>query len=162
MRWLRKIYFEVHNPKLGMLSAFANGVIVYWVNREYGFVAAFLAALKGGLGSFITGGFFGRLTERFAGIRQTLFAYPLGMVVPTCIAYVFIATLHYTTGTPLPLESTLFPMALSMFLYNPVTIFAMRRGFFRTDNSRPPVRGRRAKRESDNLDPATELAQLQE
>ena len=140
---LKRLYLEFHNYKLGLLSAFAHGVIVYFVNHKYGFLPSFLAALKGGLGSFFTGGFFGRITERFSEIEKPYFAYPLGMVVPTCIAYSIIGLIHYTTYTPVPFWSTVLPGALSMFVYNPITIFVLRRGLFRVNTAKPSIRERR-------------------
>lgn len=140
VRGLKKAYFELHNYKLGMLSATAQGAIVYYVNHKYGFDDAFLAALKEGLGSFFFGGFFGRLTERFSEIRNPLIAYPLGMVVPTVIAHSLIGVIHYTTGTPVPFWSTVIPAMMSMFVYTPATIFVLRRGLFRINKSRPSIR----------------------
>lgn len=142
---LKKLYFEFHNWKLGLLSFAINFVLVYLVNREFGWFAAGLAGVKHGVTAFCLGGFFGRITERFSEIRNPLLAYPLGSVVPTVIAHALLFIMHYTTGTPLPLESTLVPMAISMFVNVPATIFVLRRGFFRVNRSKPAVKDRTRK-----------------
>jgi hypothetical protein len=161
--FVKRLYLELHNYKLGMLSALAQGAVVYYINHKFGLVAALLAALKEALGSFIAGGFFGRITERFSEIDKWYVAYPLGMVVPTVIAHSLIGVVHYTTGTPVPLWSTVIPMMISMFVYTPATIFVLRRGLFRVNKSKPSVRERRmkARKEADeNLDTPPQLARV--
>jgi hypothetical protein len=158
---LKKLYLEFHNWKLGILSFFINFGLVYWVNRKYGWVAAGLAGVKHGVTAFGLGGFFGRITERFSELRNPLLAYPLGAVVPTVIAHVFIFAMHYTTGTPLPIESTLVPMAMSMFINTPATIFVLRRGFFRVNRTKPAVKDR-TRRFAVRLEPVAEPATVSE
>jgi len=145
MKRFLKLYFEIHNWKLGLISFTINLAIVYWVNREFGVIAAGLAGVKHGFTAFILGGFFGRITERFSEIRSPWLAYPLGSVVPTLLAHIVIFAMHFTTGTPLPIESTLVPMAISMFFNTPATIFVLRRGFFRINTAKPAVKDLRAR-----------------
>lgn len=139
---LKRAWGEVINAKLGLLSVAINFSIVYWVNHEFGIIAAGLAASKDGLSKFLVGGFFGRITERFSEIRNPLLAYPLGAFVPTVIAYTLFFIMHATTGTPLPLQSTIYPMMLSMFVNTPTTIFVLRRGYLRQNQRRPAVKDR--------------------
>ena len=155
-----KLYFEVHNWKLGLLSFGINFIAVYWVNREFGLVAAGLAGVKHGITAFFLGGFFGRITERFSELRNPFLAYPLGAIVPTVLAHVPIYLMHYFTGTPLPLASTLVPMAISMFANTPATIFVLRRGFFRVNKSKPAVKDFRLRREQ-RLRAQAELAEAE-
>lgn len=139
---LKRAIGEVINTKLGLLSVAVNFSIVYWVNHEYGLIAAGLAASKDGLSKFLVGGFFGRITERFSEIRSPFLAYPLGAFVPTVMAYTLFFIMHATTGTPLPLQSTIYPMMLSMFVNTPTTIFVLRRGYLRQNQRKPAVKDR--------------------
>lgn len=137
-----RLWGEVINAKLGLLSFTTNFLIVFWVNHEHGLVLALITGFKDGLAKFFLGGFFGRLTERFSEIRSPFLAYPLGSIIPTCLAYVLYFTMHATTGTPEPIMSTLVPMAVSMFINTPTTIFILRRGYFRQNTSKPAVKDR--------------------
>jgi len=154
---LKRLVLEFHNWKLGLLSFAINFFLVYWVNREFGWLAAGLAGAKHGVTAFCLGGFFGRITERFSEFRNPLLAYPLGSIVPTVIAHALLFIMHYTTGTPLPLESTLVPMAISMFLNAPATIFVLRRGFFRVNRTKPAVKDR-TRKFAVRIDPVAEPA----
>ena len=159
MRRVKKLFLEVLNPKLGLLSVVAQlvqGGVVFLVNTDADLVAALLAAAKQIFFSFFWGGFFGRIAERFAEIKSPLLAYPLGSAVPTLMAYTLMFFVHLFTATPRPLVSTILPMLISMFIYNPITIFVLRRGFFRTYKSRPTVKERqRMDRESPAADPSS-------
>jgi hypothetical protein len=140
--WIKRIWDEVINAKLGLLSFSINFAIVYWVNHEHGFTLAFISAFKDGLGKFFLGGFFGRISERFSEIRNPLLAYPLGSVIPTILAYTLFFFMHFFTATPEPTRSTLYPMMFSMFISTPTTIFVLRRGFMRQNKRKPAVKDR--------------------
>lgn len=139
---LKRAWDEVINAKLGLLSFTINFAIVYWVNSEFGFLLASISAFKDGLGKFFLGGFFGRISERFSEIRNPFLAYPLGSVVPTVMAYSFFFLMHYFTATPEPFRSTIYPMAVSMFISTPTTIFVLRRGYMRQNMKKPAVKDR--------------------
>jgi hypothetical protein len=140
--WLKRIWDEIINAKLGLMSFGINFGIVYWVNHEHGLIIALISAFKDAIGKFFVGGFFGRISERFAEIRNPLLAYPLGSVVPTVIAYSLFFVLHSTTMTPEPTKSTIYPMLFSMFISTPTTIFVLRRGFMRQNTRKPAVKDR--------------------
>ena len=158
MRGVKKLFLEVLNPKLGLLSVVAQlvqGGVVFLVNTDADLLSALLAAAKQVFFSFFWGGFFGRIAERFAEIKNPLLAYPLGSAVPTLMAYTLMFLVHFFTSTPKPLLSTILPMLISMFIYNPITIFVLRRGFFRTYKSRPTVKERqRMEREASAAESA--------
>jgi hypothetical protein len=142
LSWSKKTIDAVINAKLGLVAFAINFAIVYWVNHNYGFLEASWAGVKGGLSAFILGGIFGRMSERFSEISNPWLAYPLGSVIPTLLAYSIILPMHWFTGTPKPVMSTLLPMLQSMFINTPSTIFVLRRGFLRQNVKKPAVKDR--------------------
>ena len=140
--WIKRIWGEIINAKLGLLSFAINFALVYWANYEHGILLASISAAKDGFIKFFAGGFFGRISERFSEIRNPLLAYPLGSIVPTIIAYSFFFIMHFTTATPEPVKSTLWPMLFSMFISTPTTIFVLRRGYMRQNKRKPAVKDR--------------------
>lgn len=139
-KWFKRFADEVINAKLGLVAFTINFAIVYWVNRDFGFAAASWSGIKGGASAFILGGIFGRMSERFSEIPNPWLAYPLGSVVPTVLAYIIIFSMHWFTGTPKPIMSTILPMLQSMFINTPSTIFVLRRGFLRQNVKKPAVK----------------------
>lgn len=140
--WIKRIWGEIINAKLGLLSFAINFALVYWANFEHGVLLASISATKDGFIKFFAGGFFGRISERFSEIRNPLLAYPLGSIVPTIIAYSLFFIMHFTTATPEPVKSTLWPMLFSMFISTPTTIFVLRRGYMRQNKKKPAVKDR--------------------
>ena len=140
--WIKRIWGEIINAKLGLLSFAINFGLVYWANYEHGILLASISAAKDGFTKFFAGGFFGRISERFSEIRNPLLAYPLGSIVPTIIAYSLFFIMHFTTATPEPIKSTLYPMLFSMFISTPTTIFILRRGYMRQNQRKPAVKDR--------------------
>lgn len=142
LKIVKRTYKALHNYKLGLLSFSINFFPVFayqlWKVKS-GFLIAGSVGLKQGFAAFWLGGFFGRITERFSEIPNPWLAYPLGCFVPTVLAHVLYAMMHMLTATPEPIESTLVSMTVSMLVYTPVTIFVLRRGFFKTH--RPAKRG---------------------
>lgn len=84
------------------------GGMVYYVNREFGFNLAIVAALKQAFYTFLLGGIFVRISEVIATKTENKWVgVMLGSFIATCITTMAVYTLHVIKGTPLPYESTL-------------------------------------------------------
>ena len=84
------------------------GVVVFCINLDHGALAALPAALKQATYTFFVAGFILRLSENLA-IKQELgvMAFPLAVIIPSCIAIGLTYALHNLKGTPEPLHSTI-------------------------------------------------------
>ncbi len=67
------------------------------------------------------------------------------------MAYTLYFIMHTTTGTPKPVESTLYPMLVSLFLTSPTTTYILRRGYMRQNKSRPAVKDRTWKKKQARM-----------
>lgn len=96
------------NLKTATIGAIMMGSIVYYVNMDFGFNLAIVAALKQATYTFFFGGACVRLAEVTATRTSNKW---LGVVLSTfitsCVSIAAVYTVHVLKGTPLPFYSTL-------------------------------------------------------
>jgi len=85
------------------------GSIVYYINREYGFDEASVAALKQASYNFLIGGAVTQVAKNIAQSQTLRYktAIVASGVIPGIITSGLTYALHSLKGTPQPLESTL-------------------------------------------------------
>jgi len=89
-------------------AALFLGVLVFCINVNHGAWAALPAALKQATYTFFAAGFIVRLCENLAMKHELgVMAFPLAVIVPSCIAIGLTFLVHSLKGTPEPLHSTL-------------------------------------------------------
>ncbi len=94
--------------KSATAGALIMGGMVYFVNREFGFDQAIVAALKQAFYTFFFGGACVRISEIIAVKTENKFmGIALGTLVASCITTGAVYTIHVMKGTPLPIESTI-------------------------------------------------------
>jgi len=93
--------------KMGTAGAFVMGAAVYFVNAEYGFTAAFIAALKQGGYTFLIGGTMVRISENMAVyFENPVISKIMAVLVPSILTLGLTFFVHSLKGTPEPLAST--------------------------------------------------------
>lgn len=84
------------------------GGMVYYMNRQFGFDQAIVAALKQAFYTFFFGGACVRISEILSvKIDNKWLGVLIGTIVASCITIGAVYTIHSMKGTPLPFESTL-------------------------------------------------------
>lgn len=105
--------------RMGILGAISMGLIVYYINADHGFMAAFIAALKQGLYTFFFGALFVRMSENIASsISLRIQAILCGGFVPSILTSALTYVLHAIKGTPEPWHSTIPTMILSLMSFS--------------------------------------------
>jgi hypothetical protein len=89
-------------------AALFLGLVVFAINYSHGAFAALPAALKQATYTFFVAGFIVRLCENLV-LKPSLgmIAFPLAVILPSCIAIGLTFLLHSLKGTPEPFHSTL-------------------------------------------------------
>ncbi len=99
--------------KAGFLGGLILGACVYWINADFGWQAAGVAALKQGCYTWFFGGSLVRLCETFSLKGQHKWrSIMLGTIIPTMIAISAVLTIHHLKGTPRPFYSSI-PVMIS-------------------------------------------------
>lgn len=99
---------------MGLVGALFLATIVLFINLDYGFKAAWPAALKQGVYTFFAGGFLMRFTENLSIKWDDRFlSYTLAVILPALISILLTFGIHSLKGTPEPLLSTLPTVILS-------------------------------------------------
>jgi len=99
--------------KAGFLGGLILGGAVYWINADFGWQAAGVAALKQGCYTWFFGGSLVRLCETFSLKGEKKWrSILLGTLIPTTIAICAVLTIHHLKGTPRPFYSSV-PVMIS-------------------------------------------------
>lgn len=94
--------------KMGVLGAAVMGAAVYWINSEYGFDAASIAATKQTAYTFLVGGVVTRMCENLATkFRNGTLSKTAAVIIPSGLTIGLNYLLHSLKGTPEPFESTI-------------------------------------------------------
>lgn len=106
---MRKYKFrDFINVKTATAGAIIMGGMVFYVNREFGWSLALIAALKQAFYTFFFGGACVRLSEIIAvKIKNKWWGIFLGTIAASVATITAVYCIHLFKGTPLPLESTL-------------------------------------------------------
>lgn len=93
--------------KAGLLGGLMLGGIVYWINADFGWQAASIAALKQACYTLFFGGSLVRLCETISlkGTKKWR-SVLLSTLIPTMIAISAVTTIHHLKGTPRPFYSS--------------------------------------------------------
>lgn len=107
-RALKYKFSDFLNLKTATLGAIFMGGLVYYVNREFGFSLAIVAALKQAFYTFFFGGACVRVSEIISvKTEHKWLGIILGGIVASFITIAAVYAIHVLKGTPLPYESTL-------------------------------------------------------
>ena len=99
---------------MGLVGALFLGSIVLFINLDYGFNAAWPAAVKQGVYTFFAGGFLMRFTENLSiKWENKITSYFLAVLIPVTISVLLTFGVHSLKGTPEPWLSTLPTVILS-------------------------------------------------
>ena len=97
-------YFE----PLGILGGVVMGGVVYYVNSEYGFSPASIAALKQATYTTLIGGSMMKLCENIAiSFKNKNLSKVTSAIVPSAITIGLTYLVHSMKGTPEPFNSTI-------------------------------------------------------
>ena len=104
----KKIFLSHVDVSTAWKAALFLGVVVFAINYSHGPLAALPAALKQATYTFFVAGFIVRLCENLV-MKPALsaLAFPLAVILPSCIAIGLTFLVHSLKGTPEPLHSTL-------------------------------------------------------
>ncbi|MDA3891426.1 MAG: hypothetical protein PF517_07135 [Salinivirgaceae bacterium] len=108
------------NFKIGILSGFAAGSIVFAINISHGFLPAIASLAKQFGFNLIMAGFNTRSCEKIVKkIDHNLLSLFLASVIPTLQAFLILYCIHYFGKTPKPMASTIWqvPLNLGIFLF---------------------------------------------
>ncbi len=102
------------NLKTGFVGGVFLGSVVYWINADFGWQLAGIAALKQGIYTWFFGGAIVKLCETISqrGQRKWL-SIIKGTVTASLIAITAILIVHHFKGTPRPFYSSLPVMTLA-------------------------------------------------
>ncbi len=105
--------------RMGILGAISMGLIVYYINSDYGFLAALIAAMKQALYTFFFGALFVKMAENIAThIPERILAVLAGGLTPALLTSALTYVLHAIKGTPEPLYSTIPTMVLGTLSFS--------------------------------------------
>ena len=97
-------------------GAVIMGLIVGFINRDYGLWPASTAALKQAVYTFLFGGMMIKLLYVLAGRISGLYlSVILSSLIVTVVTVLLVFAVHSMRGTPMPLESTLPTAVLAPF-----------------------------------------------
>jgi len=114
MHALRLFFLRHVDISTAWKAALFLGVVVFLINYSHGALAALPAALKQATYTFFVAGFIVRLCENLIRNRALgVFAGPLSVIIPSCIAIGLTFLLHTLKGTPEPLRSTIPPLLMA-------------------------------------------------
>ena len=102
------------NLKTGFLGAVFLGTVVYWINADFGWQLAGIAALKLGIYTWFFGGAIVKLCETISQRGQQKWRSIItGAATASAIAVAAILIVHHFKGTPRPFYSSLPVMTLA-------------------------------------------------
>lgn len=112
---LISVFTRYINFKMGLAGAVVMGSIIFAINYDFGWSGAGIAAAKQGLYTFFFGGMVVRLCETISlSFRSKSISVLLACLIPTIVATIAVFSVHSIKGTPLPMESTLPTLILSV------------------------------------------------
>ena len=104
----RSTFTKVIDVKMGLIGAIFMGVIVFYINADYGPLLASTAALKQAFYTFFIGGLILKILEAIVmGIHNKTLAYICAVISATLITVGLVYLVHSLKGTPKPFESTI-------------------------------------------------------
>ena len=130
---INNLYHNLFNAKYAAVSAVVNGAIATAINSEAGSLEMICAGAAQAASSFLSTGFTARLVQHFSPIKNPLWSYSLGSLIPATTTFVMSYTAHTINGTPYPLASCVAPTVIS-FTTSHVTNYLTRRGFWLPGN----------------------------
>ncbi len=96
------------NLKTGLIGALIMGAIVFYINKEFGWSLASIAALKQAFYTLLFGGAVIKMCETIAvRIEKKWLGIILGALASSIITISIVFLIHNLKGTPLPFQSTL-------------------------------------------------------
>ncbi len=102
---LKFIYKSV-NWKLGAIGGVLMGSVAYYINRNSGFDAAMVPALKQFFYTLLVGGSLVKVTQKISvALKHKYLSIFLAILTPTVITAVLISAIHLFKGTPNPYET---------------------------------------------------------
>lgn len=116
------------NLKTGFVGGVFLGSVVYWINADFGWQLAGIAALKQGIYTLFFGGAIVKLCETIStrGERKWL-SIMKGVAAASLIAITAILILHHFKGTPRPFYSSLPVMTLAPLSFTVIGYQARRK-----------------------------------
>jgi len=106
------------NWKTGPLFGTGAGIVVYYINREYGFEPAFFAGLKQATYICAIGGLNSKICETLAKeIKNTALSLTSFTVLPASFAFLTNYLVHELGGTPEALDSSTWQIPINMALF---------------------------------------------
>jgi len=105
---LKEAFLEHVDVSTAWKAALFLGTVVFAINYSHGTPAALSAALKQATYTFFVAGFIVRLCEKLVQQQSLgMMAFPLAVLIPSCIAIGLTFLLHSLKGTPEPVHSTI-------------------------------------------------------
>ena len=99
---------------MGLLGALFLGSVVYWINADFGWQLASIAAIKQGIYTLFFGGAIVKLCETISQRGQHRWrSIAAGTLAASLIAITAILIIHHFKGTPRPFYSSLPVMTLA-------------------------------------------------
>jgi hypothetical protein len=96
------------NIKMGAAGALVMGLIVFFINIDFGWWPATTAAMKQAAYTFLFGGLIIRLLEVIVlSIRSMPLALFIAVTATSIVTIALVYFVHSLRGTPMPFESTL-------------------------------------------------------
>lgn len=116
------------NLKTGFIGGVFLGSVVYWINADFGWQLAGIAALKQGIYTWFFGGAIVKLCETISqrGERKWL-SIMKGVAAASLIAITAILIVHHFKGTPRPFYSSLPVMTLAPLSFTVIGYRARRK-----------------------------------
>lgn len=106
------------NFKMGALSGFITGSIVFGINIGFGFWPAFASLCKQFVFNLFMAGYNTRSCEKLAKyIKHNTTSLILGSAIPTLQAFLILFAIHYFGGTPKPMASTLWQVPFNLLIF---------------------------------------------
>lgn len=111
------------NFKMGVLSGFVTGSIVFAINIEHSFLPALASFGKQFIFNLLMAGFNTRSCEKLAkSINNNKLGIVLGSVIPTLQAFLILYAIHYFGATPKPMASTLWQVPFNLLIFLAFTL----------------------------------------